>query len=479
MVTRGRIYRSRALLTLCAAGLLAGSIGCGASQDSDRKNAFDDGASQEQAASAVPRTLGDMPSDYDEEAEPEAVEEPAAEGTDKELDTQDRLEAAIEAASKGDPERAKRDLRALTDDEEFGAYARYNLGVLAYADGDRNRAQKYIQEALDFDPKFGPAATAIVRQLLMEEKVAEAESFVREQLDKSDNASGIRAAALLVKLHKEDYQGVIADTRSILIDEPTNLDAHYALSVANLALGRVELAEYIMREARKRDDKRADIYFGLGKIALAEGNETEARRHWREALERNPNYPEAIVAISALDLKKMEYQDVVSALEPLVADVPEYVDAWLNYGSGLKGIGKTKEAKTAFETAIELDPRSEGAAFNMGILYLDINDFDDLEQKERMETALEWFQNYRDLAGQIDDDDPVTAYEKFAHMEIEVQEEFARQAKEEEERKRRRAEAEAEAAAKKEAGEDVDDSDDDDDWGDDDGWDDDGWDDDW
>lgn len=472
MVTRGRTYRSRALLTLCAAGLLAGSIGCGASQDSERTNAFDDAPAQQQTAAVVPQALADADSAPDDSAEaPVPVKEPVEEAV--EYDTQDRLEAAIDAAAKGDPARGKRDLKALTDDKEFGAYARYNLGVLAYGDGDRNRAHKYIQEALEFDPTFGPAATAIVRQLLMEEKVAEAERFVREQLNKSDNAPGVRAAGLFVALHKEDYQTVIDDTRSILIDEPTNLDAHYALSMANLALGRVELAGYIMREARKRDDKRADIYYGLGKIELADGDEDAARRQWRESLGRNPGYPEAIVAISALDLKKMEYLEVVNALEPLVAEVPEYVDAWLNYGSGLKGIGKTKEAKAAFEKAIALDPRSSGAAFNMAILYLDINDFEGLEQVERMDTALEWFQKYRDLAGHVDEDDPVTAYEKFARMEIEVQEEFARLAKEEEERKRRRAEAEAEAAANKEEGEADTDADDGDDWGDDDGWDDD------
>lgn len=472
MGTRERTYRSRTLLMLCAGGLLAGSIGCGASQDSDRTNAFDDAPAREQTAAVVPHALGETTSEVDESAE--ASEAPAKKTDEREaVDTQDRLEAAIEAAAKGDPGRAKRDLKALTDDEEFGAYARYNLGVLAYAEGDQSRAKKYIREALEFDPSFGPAATAIVRELLVEGKVNEAETFVREQLAKSDNASGVRAAALFVKLHKENYQGVIDDTRSILIDEPTNLDAHYALSMANLALGRVQLAEYIMREAQKRDDGRADIYFGLGKIALAGGDEEAARRQWRQALETNPDYPEAIVAISALDLKKMNYQEVVDALEPLIAEMPTYVDAWLNYGSGLKGIGKSEEAKAAFEKALDLDPRSAGAAFNMGILYLDINDFDNLEQKARMEKALEWFQTYRDFAGSVDEDDPVTAYEQFARTEIEIQEELARLAKEDEERRRRRAEAEAEAAAKEAEGGDDSVDDDDDGWGDDD------WDDDW
>lgn len=457
---------------LSLASILVGSAACGGTQDTQKRTAFDAESSRAETARVVSGPISDLDDEREETPEVEAPE--AKRSDDTAPDTRDRLDAAIAAAVEGDTGRATRDLKSLVDDEELGAYALYNLGVIAFSEGKTKQADDYIRQSLEKDPSFGPGAVSIVRQYLHAGQVSEAEAFVRSQLQKSDNASGVRAAGLLIKLHAQDYEGVIRDTRSILIDEPTNLDAHYALSMAYLALGRVELAEYILREARKRDDHRADLYVGLGKIALLEGNEDEARRQWVEALDRNPNYPEAIVALSALDLKMMEYARVVEALEPVVKDLPEYVDAWINYGSGLKGVGKPKEAKRAFETALELDPRSAAASFNLGILYLDVNEFEDLEHKERMEVALQWFQKYRDLVGSVSSEDPVGSYETFARQEIEMQEELERQAREEEERKRRREEEKA-----KQGEESSDDGEDSDGW-DDDGWgDDDGWDDDW
>jgi len=477
MVQRKQSPRLRGALVLSLATILVSSAACGGTQETEKRSAFETAPSRAETARVVSGPIAEGGGqDQNEKAEDAPAAPKQKNDADGTPDNRDHLDAAIAAAVDGDTGRAKRDFKALTQDPELGAYALYNLGVIAFSEGDAKQADKYIRQSLEKDPAFGPAAVATVRSYLHAGQVSEAEAFLRTQLQKSDNASGIRAAGLFVQLHQRDFQGVIRDTRSILIDEPTNLDAHYALAMAYLSLGRVELAEYILREARKRDDHRADIYVGLGKVALEAGNEEEARRQWVEALDRNPNYPEAIVAISALDLKKMEYERVVESLEPVVKDLPEYVDAWLNYGSGLKGVGKPQEAKKAFEKALELDPRSAAASFNLGILYLDVNNFEDLEQKERMETALSWFQKYRGLVGSVSSSDPVTSYEKFAHQEIQMQEELARQAREEEERKRRR---EEEKAKKEEKGSGTDSGGDSDGW-DGDGWgDDDGWDDDW
>lgn len=467
--------RTRGALVLMLAAMLVGASACGSSQDTTPTNALAEQGSRDDAARVVSGPLSDT---LDEEAE-ENAQNTSTETHDQDdhgtadhgtADSRDRLDAAMLAALAGETERAKRDLKALTSNQEVGAYALYNLGVIAFSEGKTQQAEDYIRQSLDKDPAFGPGTVATVRRMLHAGQTSEAQAFVNQQLQKSENAPGVRAANLFVKLHQQDYQGVIDDTRSILIDEPTNIDAHYALSMAYLALGRVELAGYILREARKRDDNRADLYVGLGKIAITDGNEEEARRHWNEALDRNPHYPEATVAISALDLKKMEYERVVEALEPLVKDLPDYVDAWLNYGSGLKGVGKSNEAKAAFEKALALDPQSAAASFNLGILYLDVNDFEGLDQKTRMETALTWFEKYRALSKSIGAEDPVTSYEQFARQEIQMQEELERQAREEEERKRRREEQQ------KEGSKDDDSSDDgwdDDGWGDDDGWDDD------
>lgn len=461
--------RPLASLLLVASAL---QVGCGATQEPTQESVLAPSAesSLQQAARSsgpVSETLTDIPVEADA---PAAVEAPSGATTPVASSdaARDRLEAAVAAAAEGDRASAQRAFQALENHEVYGPYARYNLGVLAYERGEREQARRHFHAALTQNPGFGPAATALVRESLVAGKTQEAEQFVRAQLAASDNAAGIRGAALFIKLAAKDHAGVIRDTRSVLIDEPTNIDAHYALAMANLELGRVELADYILNQALRRDALRADIYYGLGRVALSRGREEDARRQWEKALELSPNYPEANVDLASLQLKKLEYAQVVAALETVTRHVPEYVPAWVNLGSGLKGIGKAEEAKAAFLRALELDPKNAAAAFNLGILYLDVSGFESLDQLPRMEEALKWFSTYRGLAGTISDSDPVNAYEEFVRDEIQMQEDLARQAAEDAERARRRAEREAaqqeESGGSEGSSEDTGSDDDWDDW---------------
>lgn len=475
---RGRV--SAASAVLLAATLAA----CAASQEPER-SALAQGesrAAQSLAADtgAAAATAGDAQAAGDPVldsvsdlgiAEPEAAPEPEAPASDD--PDRDLLDAALAAAADGDVARAERNLQQLVRHEEYGPYASYNLGVIAYARAQRDQARRHFQSALELQPGFGPALVALVREQLATGRSAEARQLIETQRRASDDASGVRAAALFLDLAAGDAHAVINASRGVLIDEPTNLDVFYALAMANVQLGRYESAEYILNQALRRDENRADIYYALGRVALARDRETDARGFFERALQLNPTYPEANVDLASLQLRKLEYAQVVAGLEPVVKNLPEFVEAWINYGSGLKGVGRVDEAKQAFEAALALDPHNAQAAFNLGILYLDVSGFESLEQLPRMEQALAWFSKYRELEGSIDSDDPVIAYEQFVRDEIKMQEDLARQAAEDAERARARAEREA---ADREAGESGGDGWDD--WGDDSsGGSDDGWDD--
>lgn len=358
----------------------------------------------------------------------------------------DAFDAAIQEAQEGERQKLIAAFRALESDAELGAYATHNLGVLAWERGERDEAVRYFQAALQKSPGFGPSMVALVRDALSRGDVSAAEELVRTQREASSNASGVRSAALYIALHRQDWAVVVRDTRSVLIDNPTDMDAHYALAMAYLEMGRVELAEYVLNMATKRDASRADLQYGLGRVALRRGRTEEARGFFEAAVQRAPAFPEANIDLAALRLAKMDYAPVVSAMEVVTRVLPNSSQAWVTLGSGLKGMRRYAEAKAAFERALELDPRSWAAVFNLGILYLDVQGFEDLDQLARMARVSEYFARYRELRGTIPANDPVTGYEAYVREEIAMQEDLARQAAEDAERARRRAEQEAERA---------------------------------
>lgn len=364
----------------------------------------------------------------------------------------DAFDAAIRESREGERQKLIAAFRSLVNDEELGVYAVYNLGVLAWERGDLAEARQQFEEALRKQPGFGPALAALVRSSLFRGEIAEAESLIAAQRAASDNASGVRTAALYVALHKGDWNTVVRDTRSVLIDNPNDIEAQFALATAYLNMGRHELAEYVLTSASRRDDSRADIPYGLGRIALSRGQTEVAREHFEEAVRRAPAFPEANIDLAALRLAKMDYAPVVEAMQEVTKVVPRSAAAWVTLGSGLKGMRRYDEAKVAFDHALTLDPQSAAAVFNLGILYLDVQDFEGLDQLSRMAKVNEYFARYRELRGTIADSDPVIGYEAFVRDEIAMQEELARQAAEDAERARRRAEQEAARAAEEAEG---------------------------
>ena len=381
------------------------------------------------------------------------------------------FDAAVREATEGDRQRLTQTFQRLQSDADVGVYATHNLGVIAWERGDAEEARSLFADALRREPGFGPSLVALVRDHLSRGEVQQAETLINAQRTQSEDASGVRAAALFVTLYRQNWAGVVRDTRSVLIDNPNDIDAHFALAMAYLAMGRTELADYVLNMAARRAPYRADLAYGQARVALARGNTVDAEAKLREAITRAPAFPEASIDLSAILLAKMNYEPVVSAMEQVTRVVPMLPAAWITLGSGLKGMRRYDEAKAAFERALELDPQSYAAVFNLGILYLDVQDFEGLAQLERMERVKEYFARYRTLRGTIDDADPVVAYEAYVADEIAMQEELARQAEEEAERARRRAEREAaEQAAEGDEPHDGGEETGDDDWDDWDDW---------
>src|SRR5699024_9101004 len=189
--------RTRGALAFMLAAMLVGASACGGGQETSRTNALADQSARADTARVVSGPISDTLDDEDADQDaPDEAPEPAASKDGDAPDSRDRLDAAMLAALAGETDRAKRELKGLTSDDEVGAYALYNLGVIAFSEGKTKQADDYIRQSVDKDPAFGPGTVAIVREMLHAGQTSEAQAFVREQLQKSDNASGVRAAEL-------------------------------------------------------------------------------------------------------------------------------------------------------------------------------------------------------------------------------------------------------------------------------------------
>ncbi len=87
-----------------------------------------------------------------------------------------------------------------------------------------------------------------------------------------------------------------------------------------------------------------------------------------------------------LFLKEKRYQKASLAFESAVMKKPGYIEAFINRGFALEKLGSLKEAEEQYRQALNLDPASEKAALNLGLLLFHQNMF--AESRSFLERAL-------------------------------------------------------------------------------------------
>ena len=348
---------------------------------------------------------------------PATATEPAGPDMDR---LRDLVADAIADAEDGDYDAARSQLVPLLDVPEAAAFAAYNLGVIAYLEKRPLDALDYYERAMAADPTYAEPVLGAVRMRIRDNDLAGAQRIVDRQVAASDNAPQIRAASLLIHLAAGRYDQCIREGRSLLLEDEGNLDVFVALAQAQLALGRVELAEYILNEGIGRDPERPEFYFILGRIQLAEGNLPGARRQFEAVLERQPLHAEALNNIGVIRLASRDYSGAVDAFSTALDVAPGYAEAWVNLGNAQKGLQDYAEAERSFLEATRIDDQFETPWFNLGVLFLDA-EMVGYSRIERLEQSLRHFSAFRTRAGALPNDHPVNAYSAEAQSLLTVE----------------------------------------------------------
>jgi Tfp pilus assembly protein PilF len=295
----------------------------------------------------------------------------------------------------GNYDSARRTLQGLLGLPDYAARGHYNLGVIAQSEGDGAGATRAYEDALRADPTFGPALTALIRMELSEGDMDGAQLVYQRALAQSQNAPGIRAAGLLIQLQVGNHEGVVREARAILIQEESNIDAHYALAMAYFRLGQAELAKLVLDEAVARAPARADLWLLRSNIQISQDAEVGAIQSLRRALDADPNFVEAHNNLGVLLHRARNEVEAIRHLRRAVELRPDFAEAYLNLSNALKADGQLEEAERVARRALAADRDLAQAYLTLGLLYLD-TDFPGKTRLERLQAAVDHLNRYRD-----------------------------------------------------------------------------------
>lgn len=143
---------------------------------------------------------------------------------------------------------------------------------------------------------------------------------------------------------------------------------YVALASSYLGMGKDAVAEFIIKRGLDRGADDAGLYNLLGIIAEKRQDFLGARNYYNRALELSSTYAPALVNRASLSIKEMELGPAEEDLVRALLYAPTSVEAEVALGIVQRRTGRYEAAQVSLKRAIELDPDSAVARFNLAVL---------------------------------------------------------------------------------------------------------------
>jgi Tfp pilus assembly protein PilF len=146
--------------------------------------------------------------------------------------------------------------------------------------------------------------------------------------------------------------------------------AHYNLGVTLESLGDLETAMKHYREALQIQPDYAEAHNNLGVALASRGRLDEAIKHYRQAVRINPAYANAHYNLGNVLTSRNDLDEAIRHYREAVRINPDFGDAHNNLGAALTIQGELDEAIKYYREALRVNPNYANAHYNLGLSLL-------------------------------------------------------------------------------------------------------------
>src|SRR5882724_4400178 len=248
------------------------------------------------------------------------------------------------------------------------------------------------------------------------------------------------------------YQDAVSAAKAAL-----NKNERYTPAMLVMAKSYYKLRKYewmkklweMMQANGASDAERSEIYQLLAFLEVDQKNVPGAIILFKKAGDARPDNAVIWNNLGAQYLLAKNYREATPVLEKAAQLQPGFAKAHLNLGDAYRGIKEYEKSQAEYQRALQLFPNYADAVFNLGILYLDADKMPNLDVPARMNTAIQYFQRYKQMMGTLPAGDPVDSYLAEAQEGIKKEEKRLERQRKNEERDRQRAAKKSADDAKK------------------------------
>ncbi len=251
----------------------------------------------------------------------------------------------------------------------------YDIGWLELKLHHPQNAVEALEKAQAILPR--PAtATALGEAYLELSRPGDAAAMYKKQLEKKPDSPvelRVRLGEALRRSGKLDEANDVL--QKALRSSPRSTGALNELALVYEARGQHELADLVLHRALEVDDKTksaAETWNNLGLVALSLRQDQAAFAHFDQASKLDPGLTVARRNKAAVYLDCGDYPEGGRRAEVAHARrCRRRGQQWVALGVAERGLGQLEPATRSFEKALELDPATPDALYDLAVLFMD------------------------------------------------------------------------------------------------------------
>jgi len=303
------------------------------------------------------------------------------------------FEAAMRAIRLGGPEAdetARARLRSAVKEDGTLWEAWYDLGAIAWREGDDDEAIDDYSKALAIDHNHTSVllARAEANRRAGHKKDARSDYETALKMMDDDDPGRRDAAARLASLLRDngDFDDAVDVLRETVKTSGTNAKIYTELGNIYIAQKRLELAQLVLAKAVELDAKDPSVYNALALLAQKQGKAQEAFNLFDQAVALDATYLDARYNKASVLLDAGDYARAKVELAAIVEKKPDDYQAQVALGVAHRGLKEFPEAKKTWERVIKEAPKHStpraDALWNIALLELDFSGEDAAVQNQ-------------------------------------------------------------------------------------------------
>lgn len=133
--------------------------------------------------------------------------------------------------------------------------------------------------------------------------------------------------------------------------------------------GNLAQAESMYRQALEREPENPDALYFLGAIAYQTGKYVAAEEHLRRAIRIHAGAPAYHNGLGLVLQGLGRFEEAISCYEAALKINPKFVEAYSNLGNAFRLQGRLADAAAAYQQALSVQPRLADAHCGLGMVY--------------------------------------------------------------------------------------------------------------